>query len=143
MNVFLVPINYLAILACGIGTMVVGYFWYGPIFGKQWSQLSGMTPQKTAAAKKEMPKTYTLMFISSLVMAYVLAHFIWYAAPGSLTLLIAVKTAVWAWLGFIATYALTKFLFSPEKKSFNLYFLDLGYYLVVLVLMGIILFVIR
>lgn len=117
---FLVPINYLAILLCGIAAVVIGYLWYGPLKGT--------------------PKTYGIMFVSALVMAYALAHFVWYAAPGSLTLFISLKTAVWAWLGFVATTSLSRFLFSPEKKSINLLAIDTGYYLVTLLVMAAILF---
>lgn len=117
-NFFLVPVNYLAVLISAVLAMVVGYFWYG---------------RKMTAT----PKTYTIMFISSLVMAYVLAHFIWYAAPGSLTLFISIKTAVWAWLGFVATVSFSRWLFSDEK-SWQPMAVESGYYLVSLVVMGVV-----
>lgn len=129
---FLVPINYVAILLCGVLSMIIGYLWYGSIFGKEWMKLVGMTDKKQEEAKKEMAKTYGIMFISSLVMAWILAHFIWYAAPGSATLVIGLKTAFWAWLGFVATYAFSKHLFSVDKKPLTLLYIDSGYYLVTL-----------
>ena len=137
---FMVPVSYLGILLCGVASMVIGFLWYGPLFEKPWMKMTGMTPEKQAKAKKEMSKTYGLMFVSSLVMAYVLAHFIWYAAPGSLTLFIAVKTAVWAWIGFVATSAFSKFLFNVEKKPWSLFAIETGYYLVTLIVMGAILY---
>lgn len=137
-NFFQVPINYFAVFSSAISAMVIGFLWYGPIFGKQWSKIVGLTAEKIEKSKKEMPKTYGLMFAASVVMAYTLAHFVWYAAPGSLTTFIAVKTAVWSWLGFIATTSLSRFLFSPEKKPLMLLVIDAGYYLVVLVVMGVI-----
>lgn len=136
---FLVPINYLAIVLCAVASMVIGFLWYGPLFGSQWMKLVGMTKEKMESAKSEMPKTYGIMFASSLLMAYALAHFIWYAAPGSGTLLIGVKTALWAWVGFVATTILSGFLFSPEKKPMKLFYINTGYYLAVLVVMGAIL----
>ncbi len=142
-NFFLVPVNYVAVLLSGILAMVMGFLWYGPIFGKEWTRLVGFTPEKMAKAKKNMPQTYGIMFISSLVMAYALAHFVWYAAPGSLTLFISVKTAVWAWIGFVATVSLSRFLFSPERKSINLFLIDVGYYLVSLVIMAIVFYIFK
>lgn len=142
-NFFQVPVNYFAVLLCGISSMVIGFLWYGPLFGKQWMKLVGLTAEKIAKAKKDMPQTYTAMFVSSLVMAYALFHFIWYAAPGSLTLLIAVKTAIWAWIGFVATVSLTKFLFTPERKSIQLLFIETGYQLVALIAMGIIFYILK
>lgn len=142
-NFFLVPINYFAILLCGVAAMVIGYLWYGPLFGKEWMKLVGMTKDKMEKAKADMPVTYGIMFGSSLVMAYALAHFVWYAAPGSLTLFIAVKTALWAWIGFVATVSLSRFIFAPEKKPYTLLAIDAGYYLAVLVTMAAILFFLR
>jgi hypothetical protein len=137
-NFFQVPVNYFAVLLCGISNMIIGYLWYGPFFGKQWMKLVGLTPEKQAKAKKDMPQTYTIMFIASLIMAYILFHFIWYAAPGSYTLFIAVKTALWAWIGFVATVSLTKFLFTPDRKPLKLLFIETGYQLAALIAMGII-----
>lgn len=133
---FLVHVNYLAVVLCAVAAMVLGFLWYGPLFGKEWMKLVGMQKDKMLGANENMGKTYGMMFLANLLMAYVLAHFVWYAAPGSLTLLIAVKTAIWAWLGFIATYALTKHLFAVDRKPFKLYVIDTGYYLVSLVVMG-------
>lgn len=116
--------------------MILGFLWYGPLFGKEWSKLSGMSKEKMD--KDKMSTTYGVMFVSSLIMAYALAHFVWYAAPGNLTLFIAAKTAVWAWLGFIATYALSKFMFNPVKKPLTLLAMDTGYYLVSLIVMAVI-----
>ncbi|EFK95794.1 conserved hypothetical protein, membrane [sediment metagenome] len=142
-NFFLVPVNYLAVLLCGISSMVIGFIWYGPLFGKEWTKLVGSTPKKTAEKVAGIPQTYIIMFISSLVMAYALAHFIWYAAPGSLTLFISIKTAVWAWVGFAVTVGLTKYLYSPDKKPLKLFYIEIGYHLVSLVFMGIIFYIFR
>lgn len=142
-NFFLVHVNYLGVLLCAIASMVIGFLWYGPLFGKPWMKMVGLTKEKMEKSKDSMGMTYGVMFLSSLLMAYVLAHFVWYAAPGSLTLFISVKTAVWAWLGFIATYALSKFLFNVEKKPWTLLVIDTGYYLVTLIVMGVILGVLK
>ena len=140
---FLVHVNYLAVLLSAIASMVMGALWYGPLFGKPWMKMVGMTKDKMAKAKKGMNQSYGFMFVGSLIMAYVLAHFIWYAAPGSFTVMIAVKTAVWAWLGFIAPAAASKFLFSPDKKPVQLLVIDAGYYLATLIVMGVIFGVLR
>ncbi len=123
--------------------MVLGFLWYGPLFGKKWEKLAGFTAEKLEKAKKSMQQTYFLMFVSSLVTAYVLAHFVWYAAPGSLTLFISVKTAVWAWLGFVFPSSLTKHLFSSDKKPTQLLVIEAGYYLVSLIVMGVVFFIFR
>lgn len=37
----IVDINYLAVIAAGVASMVVGSLWYGPLFGRKWVALSG------------------------------------------------------------------------------------------------------
>lgn len=142
-NFFLVPVNYLAVFIAAVVSMIIGFLWYGPLFGKKWSKLVGFTPEKMEKAKKEMSKSYGAMFILSLITAYVLYHLIWYAAPGSYTLFIALKTAIWAWVGFVAPVSLSKFIFSPEKKSLNLYFIETGFYLVSLLAMALVFFLFK
>src|SRR5688572_1633570 len=67
--------NYLAILVAAVAGMAVGFFWYGPLFGKIWVKLSGFTKEDMEKAQaKGMTKTYVLVIplacafsISSLV----------------------------------------------------------------------------
>jgi hypothetical protein len=142
-NFFQVPVNYFAILLCAISSMIIGFFWYGPLFGKEWMKLVGLTSEKQEKAKKTMQSTYTAMFIASLIMAWILFHFIWYAAPGSLTLFTSIKIAIYSWIGFIATTSYTKFLFSPEKKPIKLLFIETGYQLASLIAMGIVFYILK
>lgn len=137
-NFFLVYVNYVAVLLCGVAAMAIGALWYGPLLGKPWMKLVGWDEKKMAKEKENMAKTYGLMFGASLLIAYTLAHFIWYAAPGSLTLVISLKTAVWCWVGLILPYAVSRHLFSPGNRSLKLLAIDTGYYLVTLLVMAVI-----
>ena len=125
-------VNYLAVLAAGIASMIIGYVWYGPLFGKQWMKASGVSAADVEAGKKDMPKTYGLMYISSVVMAYVLSVFIYYA--GVTSMIEGAMIGFWAWLGFVATVMLGGVLF--ERRPVNLFYLNAGYNLVTLVVMG-------
>lgn len=142
-NFFLVPVNYLAVLVAAVVSMVTGFLWYGPLFGKSWAKLKGFTHEKQEKAKKTMTQSYAAMFVLSLIMAYVLFHLIWYAAPGSYTLFIALKTAGWAWIGFVAPVMLSNYLFSPDTKSIYLYYIEAGNYLVSLLAMATVFYFIR
>lgn len=142
---FQVPVNYLAILLCGVVAMVVGFVWYGPLFGKPWMKMIGLTDKKMEEMKKMggMGKTYGLSFLSSLVMAWFLAHVIWYAAPGAVTLFIAVKTAFYMWLGFVATTGFIQYLYAITPKPYKLYLLETGYHLATLLVMSVVIFFVR
>lgn len=43
-------INWLAVLASGVITMVVGGLWYGPIAGKAWMKEVGLTKEEIEAS---------------------------------------------------------------------------------------------
>lgn len=140
---FNVPVNFLAVVVCAVANMILGMLWYGPLFGKKWMELVGMTPKKTEEAKKGMVNSYAITFLLSLLAAYVLDHFIWFTSPGSVTVTIGIKTAIWAWVGFVATTSAANYLYHPDKRPWALYVLDNGYNLVMLVILGIILSVWR
>lgn len=127
-----VPVNYVAVLLAGVASMVIGFIWYGPLFGKMWMKLSGITKEKIEEGKKNMPVTYGTMFVGSLIMAYVLAHFTYFA--GATTVAQGMQAGFWAWLGFVATVGLSSILF--EGKPMNLYFINVGYQLANLLVMG-------
>src|SRR5260221_409395 len=113
-----VPINYLAVLAGAVVSMVIASVWYGPLFGKAWMKEVGMKPQKmTEKMKKAMMKQYGLMFVGSLVMSYVLAHSTIFASSymhmdgvGA-----GLMSGFWSWLGFVAPVTLGSVLW--EGKS--------------------------
>ena len=126
----MIQVNYLAVLLAAVSAMVVGSLWYGPLFGNMWMKLIGIS--KSDINKSEMPKLYGIMFIGALVEAYVLSHFIHYA--GAYTLVNGIKTGVWAWLGFVATVMIGNYMFA--KRPMNLFYIDCGYALVNLMIMG-------
>lgn len=135
-----VPINYFAVFVSAVVSMVVGALWYGPLFGKLWVSLMGMTKENMASAKaKGMGKSYILMFIGSLLMAYTLAHAIIFASTylniwgvsGGL------MGGFWNWLGFIVPVTMGVVLW--ENKPWKLWFLNAIYYLINLLVMGVIL----
>ncbi len=133
------PINYLAVLAAAVVNMVLGYAWYGPLFGKMWMKLTGRTKESMEKDKKDMPKVMISMFVGALVMAYVLAHFVIIGQAGDA--MSGAMVGFWAWLGFVATTMLQDVLY--EKKNSQLAAINLGYNLVVLVINGAILAVWR
>jgi hypothetical protein len=131
-----VPVNYLAILACGIVFMVVGALWYSPLlFGKPWMKAMRKNQEELKEMQKGVWKSYIMNLIGALVMAFVLAHIIQYAQAD--TALKGAQTGLWMWIGFVITTSLGGVLFEERPKA--LYFIHNGYQLVSLVLMGVIL----
>src|SRR3989338_6996305 len=102
-------INYLAVLVSAAAGFVIGMLWYSVLFGKAWMKLSGMDKKKIEKEKKKgMAKSYAAGFAVLVVMAFVLAHFVDMAE--ATTVLEGAQSGFWAWLGFVATIILNKFL---------------------------------
>ena len=136
----MVPVNYWAILVCGVSNMVIGFLWYGPLFGKTWIKLSGIIPGKIEDAKKNgMASGYALAFVGALLMAFVLDHAIIFAGAylNETGITAGLMGAFWNWLGFIAPVTLSVVLW--EGKSWKLWCLQNTYYLITLLVMGMIL----
>lgn len=129
-----VPVNYLAIAVATVAAMIVGYLWYGPIFGKPWRRLCGLD-------SRPQPKPYVIYpitLVASFVTAYVLEYFtsITFHALGDPLLLRAVITAVFLWLGFSAARALIVTLF--EARPIKLFLINTGHNLAVALVMAVI-----
>lgn len=126
---FQVDVNWVAVLAATLLNMVVGALWYSPVlFAKQWVKLSGRSLEEMKGASGG----YAVAAVCSLIMAYVLAHFVVYT--GAANFMQGMVTGLWIWLGFVATSFLTNSTFAG--RPLKLYAIDSGYYLVGLMLMG-------
>jgi hypothetical protein len=137
MQEVVVPINTLAVVLAAVSTMVVGSLWYGPLFGKEWMKLTGHKPDP--AKKKEMGKLYALQFLGSLVMAYVMAHTMVFAASYMKVTGVSagLSNAFWSWLGFVAPITLGTVLW--DGKPWKLFAINAGHYLATMLVMGAIL----
>ncbi len=130
-----VTINLLAVLVAAVAAMALGFLWYGPLFGNQWKKLMGFTDKSMKEMKITPAQAMIGGFITTLVMSYILAHFVDYTQAA--TIMDGVVAGFWIWLGFIATIQLGSVLW--EGKPVKLYLINTLHYLVVLVVMGAIL----
>ncbi len=136
----MVPINYLAVVLGAVIMMVLGGLWYGPLFGKQWIALMGFGEGKVqemqAKGMGAMWKSYALMGLGSLIMSFVLAHSVIFANAylGSSGVWGGLQGGFWGWLGFVVPVSLGTVLW--EGKSWKLWGLNAGYYLVGLLIVG-------
>jgi hypothetical protein len=117
-----IPINYMAVIGAAISNMVLGFLWYGPLFGKQWMHLMGFTHES----------------MDAFLMAYVFAHAYLFGSTYLNTYGVAsgMMAAFWNWLGFIAPVTVGSVIW--DGKPWKLWCINAGYYLVALLLMGVI-----
>ena len=72
-----VDTNWLAILAAVIVNMVVGFVWYSPaLFAKDWAKLTGRKMDEMG----DGTKGYIITTIGAFVQAFILSHFVAFAA---------------------------------------------------------------
>ena len=141
----MIPVNFVAIIGATIVSMILGFLWYGPLFGKEWMRLSGLTQEHMAAAKKNggMTRSYVMMMIGTLVTNYVLAHAVIFASSYLMVYGASAGLMVgfWNWLGLVAPVTMGVVLW--EGKPWKLWCITSGYYLVSLAVGGVILSVWR
>jgi len=129
-------INYLAVLVAAVVHFIIGGLWYGVIFGNQFIKLIGWSPEKLAqVGNQSHGQEYLIAFVSSLVLVYVLAHFVQYTKAKSA--IDGIQTAFWLWLGFVVTTQLATVIF--EERRLGLYVLNVGYQFVACSVAGVIL----
>jgi hypothetical protein len=124
------PINYVALLVAAVSRFLIGWLWYSPIFfGPSWMALTNCNPDEM---KRRMPMLAAVDLICSFVMAFVLVHAVHYAGAAGAGQGAAV--GFFNWLGFIATVMLTMTLY--EKRPAKLFWINSGFQLISLLIMG-------
>ena len=125
-----ISISWLGVLIAAVAKFFIGFAWYSPIlFVKPWQELTGMTEEKVRAG---LVPALIAEAIGDLIMAYVLARFI--AHYGSNDLVGGAFIGFMAWLGFVATVFANQIFY--EQKPRQLIFINGGYMLVALIVMG-------
>ena len=121
-------INYPAVVASAVSYWVLGALWYSPLlFSRPFIALKGWTPEEVAAIQASSHAgEIGAALATSLVLAYVLAHFVKFT--GAETAGGGMLTGFWLWLGFVATTSLNTVLF--EGRPLGLYLINAAYHLV-------------
>ncbi|MEM1316835.1 MAG: DUF1761 domain-containing protein [Pseudomonadota bacterium] len=123
-------IPWIGVICATIATMVVGAAWYGGL-AKPWMAASGVTEEQAKA--NEGPSLYIIAIIAHFVMAVVLSLVTSQMSPeggiGS-----GMANAFLLWLGFAAVPLIVTHRF--QMRSWSLTLLDIGHYLLVLLVQG-------
>lgn len=119
----------LAVLAAAVAYFLVGWLWYGPLFGKTWARHMGM-PIDHKPTPAELGKGMGLGVVGALLTVGVLAWLTEALDGPNEGLADAVTGAGWIWLGFFVPQQLSAVAW--EKRSWALAGINLGYALVAL-----------
>jgi len=136
-----VVVNHWAVLVAAVAAFILGWLWYGPVFGKKWMAMEGFTMESMRAMKMKPVVAIILGFIMTYITACVLA---WLGAAlsfGGTGVMGALQLAFWPWLGFTMTTLASKWLW--EGKSFALFVFNAIHGYVALFVMALVLVVWR
>jgi hypothetical protein len=124
-------LNWLAVLTAAVASFAIGGLWYSPLlFAKLWMRETNITPENAKGSNIPLifGTTFVLQIIAAIGLALVTEHS--NVSQGALRgLMIGV---VW-----VATAIGTNYLY--ERKSLLLFFINVGYSVVLLTVMGAIL----
>ncbi len=125
-------INWPAIIIAAVVPMVVGALWYSPmVFAKKWMALIGKTEEEIKKGANPAAM-YGVSFVAALVMAYVMNYFVHHTM--SLTFIQGMKIGFALWLGLVVTTNLATVTFEFRPKG--LYYMNMAYNLVCMLIMG-------
>lgn len=124
-------INWLAVAGAAIAAFLIGGIWYGPLFGKAWLKAGNFSEEDLQ--KRNMGMVFGVSVLLMLIASINLEMFI---GPEG-TLSFGLFAGFLAGLGWTATFLGVLYLF--EKRSLKLFFINAGYCIVTLTLMGAIL----
>ncbi|WOJ93374.1 DUF1761 domain-containing protein [Congregibacter variabilis] len=125
-----VSINWMAVVTAAVAGFVVGGLWYSPLlFGRVWMDAAGITEEQIAGGNKA--KIFGLSLIFLLIMSYCLAMFL---GAGDITLQSG------ALYGFLTGFGWIFFAFGVvglfELRSWPYIFVNGGYWIITMTLMG-------
>lgn len=134
-------INFPAVGVSVLCAMVVGFLWYGPLFGKAWAKEMNFDMSQKPP-NSEMIRGTLLMLVGSFFLAFCLAHTVeaWRIVmsmvpmgqqapmePAKIPMVLALNSAGWTTIGYIMPVILNQVAY--EKRSWKLFFINTGYYL--------------
>ncbi|MEZ5693441.1 MAG: DUF1761 domain-containing protein [Altererythrobacter sp.] len=111
--------NWIAVIAAAVSAFVLGGLWYGPLFGKKWMALVGLSEEQAKSGSPAM--IFGGAFVLSLVAAFVFAMFLG-PKPGIEFATAAGFAAGLCWVA--ATFGIN-YLFA--RKPLALWLIDGGY----------------
>ncbi len=123
-----------SLIAAALAQVVIGFLWYGLLFGKTWQTLTGM--KKPAKITSEIKRKMSVSIVAALIMSFVTAYimkitlvqfpFVTYTGVTFVSLLM--------WLGFVLPVTLSSVLW--EGRKVKLFVLNSLYYLASLVIVS-------
>ncbi|MGH2450269.1 MAG: DUF1761 domain-containing protein [Candidatus Limnocylindria bacterium] len=124
-------VNWLAVVGAAIASFVIGYLWYGPLFGERWMALVGKRPEDVGGPS--LGPILAVSFFVGLVGATALAAIVT-AFQSDVVTSAFVGVLVWVASGLVLK--MNDLLFAGRPAG--LFYIDSIHHLVTLVVMAVI-----
>lgn len=132
-----IVLNWAAIAVATVAAFLIGWIWYGPLFGKPWAKAMGIKMDKKPDPAVMM-KAMGLQLLGLFLTTFVLAHTsqVWRASVWGISgqdgssMMYGCYAALFTWIGFYVPLQLGKI--SWEMKPWKLFFINAGHDLVTL-----------
>lgn len=122
-------INWLSLMVATLSAFAIGSLWYSPVlFGRKWQQELKLSDEEIK--NSNMALIFGGAFLLNLIAAIFLDLFIGRES----TLVSGISKALLVSIAWIGTALGINYLFS--RKSFSLFLIDAGYFLVFFIVMG-------
>ena len=131
----------MTIFIAAVISMIVGAVWYGPLFGKRWMEINGMTSmseEQKKDAQKNMMMSYGIQFAFSLLQIYVLSGFLKEVAETGENAN-SITVALWLWLGFVVPTLAASALWNARtiRTKREMFLIQAGYNFVMFIIYAI------
>ena len=123
-------LNWLAVAVAAVSAFVIGGLWYGPIFGKAWQSLSGLSDEDIQQGHPGV--VYGGAFALNLVAAFGMGMVLQLHPTPDIGSGVYVGALIG--LAFVATTFGINYLFAA--RPLRLYLIDAGYMVVLMSVMG-------
>ncbi|MEM9177415.1 MAG: DUF1761 domain-containing protein [Myxococcota bacterium] len=125
-------LNWLAVIAAAFAAFVLGWLWFGPLFGRRWQAEIGLTEEQIAAGNT--PKVFAIAFALNVFMSVAVAAF--RVTIGITSPLMSAGFGVCVAVSFVAPVLATNYLFSHRTKTQLA--IDAGYFVVMYAVIGLV-----
>lgn len=122
-------LNLVAVFIAAVVTYLFAWFWYSyKAFGQEWSRGLGYRSEELNMQWYHFVGGFLVSFVTAWVFAGIINHY------NILDVREGVELGFWIWLGFIVTTFFSGYLW--EKKTFNVFLINIGFQLISLLFLG-------
>jgi len=134
-----ISVNYLAIVAGAVLSMIIGSVWYGPIFGKKWMEINGVDPNDKEYLKKMQKSAmplYLVQFVLTLFQVLVLAHLV-----ADTQIAGGLERSLWIWAAFVIPTLAGAVMWTSDSSGmkWSRFLIQGGYQMILFIVFGLLL----